>query len=217
MRKQSILAFFVVIQCITANLKANIIEFDKAKDLATQAVAKSLDKSDFEINQFALKRTLLKQSAILSDADINYFPYVFIFESKTTPAQIIEVYMRKDGSYDLARWIDKQPAAVNLTVKPQFKFSDLIGTWTATTEEFENIITFNSDQTYKGKILHKGKLRDEYTGIWNLFGDKIQYCYEASKLMEEGQRDTDWILDLKTDRFIIRTISGETREYWKVK
>jgi hypothetical protein len=102
-------------------------------------------------------------------------------------------------------------------VKTQdFSVAEFIGHWRVRWRVLCFDWIFRDDSSFIGKFSVLGIPILRFTGTWSIDGDKLFSIYDKHLLMPGGQKDTDMLLEVAEDYFILVTRLGFRRKWERV-
>lgn len=78
---------------------------------------------------------------------------------------------------------------------------------------------FEKDGTFSGEVTYRGVRVSQFKGKWAVEGDQLRCEYTADVLrrIPPGTRDTDKLLALTKDHFVIEVADGSKRRYARIR
>lgn len=104
------------------------------------------------------------------------------------------------------------------TVDRQTK-SQLIGDWQYSDASQSCHYSFKPDGLFSGEVTRHSRPVLKFAGRWKIEGNALNYVYlrEAFGRIPPGTTDTDILLEVKNDSFLIRAANGDRRRYLRVR
>ncbi len=93
--------------------------------------------------------------------------------------------------------------------------STLVGDWHYRDRNQACHYLFGSDNRFSGEVTVRGKLVSKFTGKWSVQGDRLLYVYASDALgrIPVGATDSDRLLKIEKDWFLIEAADGSQRRY----
>jgi len=93
--------------------------------------------------------------------------------------------------------------------------SALVGDWRYRDKTQTCHYLFRSDGSFSGEVTVRGKLVSKFTGKWSVQGDRLLYVYASDALgrIPVGATDSDRLLKIEKDWFLIEAADGSQRRY----
>ncbi|MFL6588786.1 MAG: hypothetical protein ACJ8M4_01300 [Chthoniobacterales bacterium] len=97
--------------------------------------------------------------------------------------------------------------------------SSLVGDWHYRDETQTCHYSFRSDGQFSGEVTMRKKLVSKFTGKWSVKGDRLLYAYTGDALgrIPVGATDSDRLLKIEKDSFLIEAADGSRRRYERGK
>ena len=97
--------------------------------------------------------------------------------------------------------------------------SEMVGHWSYAERGRAVDIVYKPDGTFLGNISLQGKVVWEFAGMWSLVGDMLNYQYTRSSLRQipPGKSDSDRVLEVTSNSFLLQTNSGSKHRYLRLK
>jgi hypothetical protein len=94
----------------------------------------------------------------------------------------------------------------------------LVGRWRSTDRQHAAEYTFFENGTFKGSVTGGGALVSKFTGKWSLRAGAILYEYtgDEMKRIPVGTKDSDKLLRIGRDQYVIEAADGTIRTYQRV-
>ena len=97
-----------------------------------------------------------------------------------------------------------------------FSVTEFIGHWRVRSSVFCFDWIFRNDSSFIGKFSALGIPILRLTGTWSIDADKLISIYDKHLLIAGGQKDTDTLLEVAHDYFILVTRRGSRRRWERV-
>jgi len=96
--------------------------------------------------------------------------------------------------------------------------SKLVGRWRSTDRQHTAEYAFFDNGTFNGSVTGRGALISKFTGNWSLRAGAILYKYtgDEMKRIPVGTKDSDKLLRIGHDQYIIEAADGTIRTYQRV-
>jgi hypothetical protein len=96
--------------------------------------------------------------------------------------------------------------------------SKLIGRWRSTDRQHTAEYAFFDNGSFKGSVTGGGALVSKFTGNWSLRAGAILYEYtgDEMKRIPVGTKDSDKLLRIGRDQYVIEAADGTIRTYQRV-
>jgi hypothetical protein len=94
----------------------------------------------------------------------------------------------------------------------------LVGRWRSTDRQHLAEYAFFDNGTFNGSVTGGGALVSKFTGNWSLRAGAILYEYtgDEMKRIPVGTKDSDKLLRIGRDQYIIEAADGTIRTYQRV-
>jgi hypothetical protein len=96
--------------------------------------------------------------------------------------------------------------------------SKLVGRWRSTDRQHTAEYAFFENGTFNGSVTGGGALVSKFTGNWSLRAGAILYEYtrDEMKRIPVGTKDSDKLLRIGRDQYVIEAADGTIRTYQRV-
>lgn len=102
------------------------------------------------------------------------------------------------------------------TIEPQ---RQLVGEWRYADAKQSCHYIFAADGTFRGDVLYRGRTISRFHGRWSVAKSTISYRYAGDELgrIPAGTIDSDMLLRVDRDAYLIRAADGSERKYVRVR
>lgn len=93
--------------------------------------------------------------------------------------------------------------------------STLVGEWVYRDNVQACHYSFHEDGTFSGDVTFKARVVSKFAGNWAIRGDQLLYLYTKDVLgrIPPGSTDSDRLLRVGKDAFVIEAADGSRRRY----
>jgi len=97
--------------------------------------------------------------------------------------------------------------------------SALIGEWRYVDPIQSCHYVFRKDGTFAGEVTYQGVRVSQFQGRWSVRDQQLRYEYTADLLrrIPAGTKDTDKLLAVSSNHFVIEAADGSKRDYVRVR
>ena len=118
------------------------------------------------------------------------------------------------GSIRRILWVGLFALASCASLESRAK-STLVGEWHYQDKIQACHYSFHKDGTFSGEVRFKGRVVSKFAGKWAIRGDRLLYLYTKDILgrIPPGATDSDQLLKVENDAFVIQAADGSRRRY----
>lgn len=105
------------------------------------------------------------------------------------------------------------------TLESPSRSRQLVGNWRYADPVQSCRYSFRSDGSFTGEVKLRAKLISKFKGRWSVRGQTLRYNYLSDALgrIPVGATDSDQLLEIKKDSFVIQAANGERRRYVRMQ
>jgi hypothetical protein len=96
--------------------------------------------------------------------------------------------------------------------------AELVGHWRYSDAAQSCDYSFRADGSFTGHVRHRAKIVSKFTGRWSIRGNALLYTYTSDVFgrIPPGATDTDQLIEIKPDSFLINAANGDRRRYRRI-